>query len=141
MARAGSPGTVVGSLLILVLLSCSSVYAFDTVDLNSINWKLTNNNGSVELRAVQLPSYPVEELRKQGSIQDTQFRYVAAHSASCPNAACSKQFNYYLPHFIVQIRRAGEPLGRIGHMDFRSTLFGSSSHPAEAAGVAGAEWH
>lgn len=64
-----------GSLLlpsILLLLGCAS--AFETLDLNGADWKVTNKNGSVEISKVKLPSYPVEELRKLGIVQDPQYR-------------------------------------------------------------------
>lgn len=61
---------------IIVLLSSSCASAFETLDLNSADWKITNKNGSIEIGSVQLPSYPVEELRKLGLIQDPQYRCV-----------------------------------------------------------------
>jgi hypothetical protein len=63
-------------LAIVLLLGCAS--AFETLDLNGADWRVTNKNGSVEITKVKLPSYPVEELRKLGIVQDPQYRCGAA---------------------------------------------------------------
>jgi hypothetical protein len=67
-----------------LLLCCPATpaSALDTLDLNAAAWTVRNLNGSVDLGTVQLPSYPVEELRKQGLIQDTQYR-CAEQQRSC----------------------------------------------------------
>lgn len=75
MARVGTSGAW-GSFLvagILLLFHTSSAAAFESLDLNS-NWQITNKNGSIQLSSVQLPAYPVEELRKLGVVQDPQYR-------------------------------------------------------------------
>lgn len=73
LARAGS-SPALGSLVLAVLLC--SVAAFETLNLNNADWKISNKNGSVEIDSVKLPAYPVEELRKLNLIQDPQYRCV-----------------------------------------------------------------
>jgi hypothetical protein len=77
-ARDGRRGAALGlgiALAALLLIS-SGAHALDTLDLNGAPWRVVNKNGSLELGPLSLPSYPVEELRKQGIIQDVQFRWV-----------------------------------------------------------------
>lgn len=81
IGRAGSCPAL-GSFVVALLLLCSSAAAFETLDLNSADWKVSNKNGSVEITKVKLPSYPVEELRKLGIVQDPQYRCERINCAS-----------------------------------------------------------
>jgi hypothetical protein len=74
LLRAGSRPAWGSLVLASIALLLSSAAAFETLDLNGADWKITNKNGSITLTSVKLPSYPVEELRKLGLIQDPQYR-------------------------------------------------------------------
>lgn len=137
IGRAGS-SPALGSFVVAVVLLFSSAAAFETLDLNGADWRVTNKNGSVEITSVRLPSYPIEELRKLGLVQDPQYRCERIACASSSAQCCWVMLTHAPP---LQVWGAGDPLGRPGHLDVCSFVFGSASGVQQAAGAAGAQWH
>lgn len=61
------------TVVLLVAAFLALAHSQEVLDLNPQQWSIINKNGSLKLNST-LPAYPVEVLRADGVIKDTQYR-------------------------------------------------------------------